>query len=849
MKGVGARLVKHGRGRYVAGRDTYMVKRSEPMDPSRLDISKQSPAVAPRFDDKQIARPGESGSSSSSSSSFTAGPVYMGPGSLLGATTANKGMVMLDKSGHTVTGRTTIKRFLERKTRPAKYVHLYLHANKLGKPRTQPERKELWFELTQNTFAPKFMDQMKPRMNLVASAVKEDQLPLPRKPEVAFIGRSNTGKSTLLNGLTGRLGYCFVKRTPGSTQELNFWNIGKPAMLCLVDMPGYGFAMANEERRVQWTEFTLWYIKHRANLKLMMLLIDARHGFFDSDREFASFLERNGIPWRIILTKTDLVPTKMLAKRMTILNRFELEFDPTTKKSKKYRFMQGPPIPVSAAKRQNLEAVREVLEKFALPKPMVVDGIRQNCFDLIDLERQRRKDRAGRRAERVKARLAQGRVEKLAKMTQREVSSTLANWGISEEEVGAAEDGAGVDRADAGGAVGAASWSEEDEGEEMLIDGVECGAVDEELGAREEEDEDSAGDEEDLVSEGVDLAGGDAALRAAALAYSKRFFGVEEDLVSKRGTGAVVVPEPLELVEEKSPSLQQEKFEILQKQCESSSSFADDEDEELLLSGPSDTNSDEDHVHEEEQWAAGVPPPEGEEIEETTEFAGLDNVNAFEMPALIKPKKKFAERKRERDSRREAVVHAPSEGGNNSSSRLPSLEDLVMNGGVDPTTVQQSVEDGSTASPDQIDRRSKKRSRKISQAQNNVASVDKQRGLIQLERDRQLTDDEVVTEDDANSAWKKGKMDFDLSSRTIADNKEKYTNEWRTKLDNLEMEQEDVEDLPVLGPRAANNPTKYATTIGLHSPALGTPIPKGIHKWRYLGRSRFFDRDKSVPEV
>eukprot|EP00438_Fugacium_kawagutii_P000032 Skav208218 [mRNA] locus=scaffold3686:49511:49888:- [translate_table: standard] len=121
-------------------------------------------------------------------------------------------------------------------------------------------------------------------MKLWAAALHESQLPLARLPEVAVCGRSNSGKSTLINYLCGQ--YCAnMRRAPGSTMELYFWKVGRPAQLCLVDLPGYGFAEAPDEKRLQWTEFTLWYIRARKNLKRVLLLIDGRQGLKPSDRE------------------------------------------------------------------------------------------------------------------------------------------------------------------------------------------------------------------------------------------------------------------------------------------------------------------------------------------------------------------------------------------------------------------------------------------------------------------------------------------------------------------------------------------------------------------------------------
>ncbi|CAE8586221.1 unnamed protein product, partial [Polarella glacialis] len=194
---------------------------------------------------------------------------------------------------------------------------------------------------------------VKPRMRFWTAALEESQMPLARLPEVAVCGRSNSGKSTLVNYLCGRHS-AHVKRMPGSTTELVFWQIGRPAQLCLVDLPGYGFANAAEEKRLQWTEFTLWYVRARKNLKRILLLIDARQGLKPSDREMIAYLERHSVPWQIVVTKCDTVKGKDLSKRLTIMQE-EIT-------ASGYRRMAGDPIPVSALKRHGMDALRNTLD-------------------------------------------------------------------------------------------------------------------------------------------------------------------------------------------------------------------------------------------------------------------------------------------------------------------------------------------------------------------------------------------------------------------------------------------------------------------------------------------------------
>ena len=122
-------------------------------------------------------------------------------------------------------------------------------------------------------------------------------------PEFAFIGRSNVGKSSLLNALVKQKALARVSVTPGRTQQVNFFCLGEAAML--VDLPGYGFAKAPKNLVKAWERMSLGYIKNRPNLERLFLLIDARHGFKKNDLEFMEKLDKHGISYQVILTKLD----------------------------------------------------------------------------------------------------------------------------------------------------------------------------------------------------------------------------------------------------------------------------------------------------------------------------------------------------------------------------------------------------------------------------------------------------------------------------------------------------------------------------------------------------------------
>ena len=138
-------------------------------------------------------------------------------------------------------------------------------------------------------------------------------LPDPGVPEIAFAGRSNVGKSSLLNKLTNRNGLARTSNTPGRTQELNIFEVGAPVQLRLVDMPGFGFAKAPKEVARKWRFLVNDYLRGRQVLKRTLLLIDSRHGFKDVDREVMKMLDDAAVSYRIILTKADKIKASELA--------------------------------------------------------------------------------------------------------------------------------------------------------------------------------------------------------------------------------------------------------------------------------------------------------------------------------------------------------------------------------------------------------------------------------------------------------------------------------------------------------------------------------------------------------
>ncbi|MFK7840504.1 MAG: ribosome biogenesis GTP-binding protein YihA/YsxC [Bdellovibrionales bacterium] len=138
------------------------------------------------------------------------------------------------------------------------------------------------------------------------------QLPSADLSEIAFAGRSNVGKSSLLNALTNRKTLAKTSNTPGRTQQLNFFNLGEK--LYIVDMPGYGYAKVSKEQRDEWTKLIFDYLRGRPTLRCVFILIDSRHGLKDSDMMLMEMLDEAAVTYRIILTKTDKTKAPELEK-------------------------------------------------------------------------------------------------------------------------------------------------------------------------------------------------------------------------------------------------------------------------------------------------------------------------------------------------------------------------------------------------------------------------------------------------------------------------------------------------------------------------------------------------------
>ncbi len=150
--------------------------------------------------------------------------------------------------------------------------------------------------------------------DFVAGAMTADALPPDTLPEIAFAGRSNVGKSSLLNALTGRTTLARVSNTPGRTRQLNFFSLGQRLML--VDLPGYGYAEAPKHEIARWSELMRLYLKGRASLRRTLLLVDARLGLKPIDEPIMKMLDESAVSFQLVLTKADKLSAKGLAQRI-----------------------------------------------------------------------------------------------------------------------------------------------------------------------------------------------------------------------------------------------------------------------------------------------------------------------------------------------------------------------------------------------------------------------------------------------------------------------------------------------------------------------------------------------------
>ncbi|MBI1245200.1 MAG: YihA family ribosome biogenesis GTP-binding protein [Alphaproteobacteria bacterium] len=150
--------------------------------------------------------------------------------------------------------------------------------------------------------------------DFLAGAATLSAIPAARLPEVALAGRSNVGKSSLINALVGRGRTARVSRHPGRTQQINFFSLSN--RLSLVDMPGYGYAAVSKKTKASWSELIVGYLKGRPTLRRALVLVDSRHGLKDSDRGLFELLDEAAVSYQVVLTKCDELGAAGLAQRI-----------------------------------------------------------------------------------------------------------------------------------------------------------------------------------------------------------------------------------------------------------------------------------------------------------------------------------------------------------------------------------------------------------------------------------------------------------------------------------------------------------------------------------------------------
>jgi GTP-binding protein len=181
----------------------------------------------------------------------------------------------------------------------------------------------------------------------VTSAGRPDQFPAESLPEIAFLGRSNVGKSSLLNCLVGNEKLAFTSATPGRTQLINFYRVG--GRFHFVDLPGYGFARVPKEVAFQWKQLIEQYLFHRRSLELCFLILDARRGWMEADLELKRWLEFHNRRYLVIATKTDKLKGQKEQRLQAAAIRSES--------------MDSEPLPFSAPTCRGVRAIWQAISK------------------------------------------------------------------------------------------------------------------------------------------------------------------------------------------------------------------------------------------------------------------------------------------------------------------------------------------------------------------------------------------------------------------------------------------------------------------------------------------------------
>lgn len=185
----------------------------------------------------------------------------------------------------------------------------------------------------------------------VRGVARIGDLPSETLPEIAFVGRSNVGKSSLINALLNRKDLARTSNTPGRTQQLNFFNLSDKIMI--VDLPGYGYAKASKKDIKKWNQLIESYLQIRVSLRRVFILVDSRHGLKDSDREMMSLLDEAAVPYQVVLTKIDKTKPQELEKLISCLKE---EFS-------NYTALLHDLVVTSSAKKKGIEALQERIKE------------------------------------------------------------------------------------------------------------------------------------------------------------------------------------------------------------------------------------------------------------------------------------------------------------------------------------------------------------------------------------------------------------------------------------------------------------------------------------------------------
>ncbi len=185
----------------------------------------------------------------------------------------------------------------------------------------------------------------------VISAARPDQFPVETLPEIAFLGRSNVGKSSLLNCLTGKTGLAFTSAKPGCTQLVNFYRVN--GQFHFVDLPGYGYARVPKDITAQWKQLIEQYLLHRRSLELCFVILDARRGWMDKDLELRQWLEFHNRRYQVIATKTDKLRTQKEQRRQEAAIRSHSATD-------------SEPLPFSAIQCRGVREIWQAIQKIKI---------------------------------------------------------------------------------------------------------------------------------------------------------------------------------------------------------------------------------------------------------------------------------------------------------------------------------------------------------------------------------------------------------------------------------------------------------------------------------------------------